>query len=185
MFLSTCWPISFHFIFMTLGLSLSPEIQMFSEVFKGVPMGRSGLMIPAYKNTLPNTHTHTQHNTVASTRKWNDIHDIALEKQTSRGILIRRCCENMKLTYRRTPMSKWDYNKAALHLYWNNTSAWVLSCKLTAYFQNTSLKNSYGGLLLPLKSFTKPWPSKHAIFKTLWISLFCPYRMAATGFKIQ
>ena len=48
---------------MTLGLSLSPEIQMFSEVFKGVPMGRSGLMIPAYKNTLPNTHTHTQNTT--------------------------------------------------------------------------------------------------------------------------
>ena len=112
---------------MTQGLSLCPEIQMFSEVFKGVSMGRSGLMIPAYKNTLPiththiqthtHTHTHTQHNTVASTRKRNDIHDIALEKQTSRGILIRRCCENMKQTYRRTPMSKWDYNKAALHLY--------------------------------------------------------------------
>ena len=155
MFLSICWPISFHFIFMTLGLSLSPEIQMFSEVFKGVPMGRSGLMIPAYKNTLPNTHTHTQHNTVASTRKWNDIHDIALEKQTSRGILIRRCCENMKHTYRRTPMSKWDYNKAALHLYWNNTSAWVLSCKLTAYFQNTSLKEQLWRVAFVTKKFHK------------------------------
>ena len=94
------------------------------------------------------------HSSVASTRKWNDIHDIALEKQTSRGILIRRCCENMKQTYR-TPMSKWDYNKAALNLYWNNTSAWVLSCKLTAYFQNTCLKEQLWRVAFVTKKFHK------------------------------
>ena len=30
-----------------------------------------------------------------------------------------------------------DYMKFAKHLYWNHTSAWVLSCNFAAYFQNT------------------------------------------------
>ena len=30
-----------------------------------------------------------------------------------------------------------DFNKAALELYWNCTSAWVFSCKFDAYFQNS------------------------------------------------
>ena len=34
-------------------------------------------------------------------------------------------------------MPKCDFNKVALQLYWNCTSAWVFSCKYAAYFQNT------------------------------------------------
>ena len=45
--------------------------------------------------------------------------------------------ENMQQIYRRTPMLKCDFNIVALQLYWNHTSAWVSSCKLAAYFQNT------------------------------------------------
>ena len=30
-----------------------------------------------------------------------------------------------------------DFNKVALQLYENRTSAWVFSCKFAAYFQNT------------------------------------------------
>ena len=33
-------------------------------------------------------------------------------------------------------MPKCDFNKVALQLYWNHTSAWVFSCKFAAYFQN-------------------------------------------------
>ena len=33
---------------------------------------------------------------------------------------------------------KLDFNKVALQLYWNRTSAWVLLCKFAVYFQNTS-----------------------------------------------
>ena len=41
--------------------------------------------------------------------------------------------------YRRTPMPKCDFNKAAKQLYWNRTSAWVFSCKFAACFpKNTS-----------------------------------------------
>ena len=34
-------------------------------------------------------------------------------------------------------MPKFDFNKAASQLYLNHTLAWLFSCKLTAYFQNT------------------------------------------------
>ena len=33
-------------------------------------------------------------------------------------------------------MSKCDFNKAALQLYWNHASACVFSCKFAAYFQD-------------------------------------------------
>ena len=39
------------------------------------------------------------------------------QKQPSRGILKERCSENMQQIYRRTPMSKYDFNKGALQLY--------------------------------------------------------------------
>ena len=37
-------------------------------------------------------------------------------------------------------MSKCDFNKVVLQHFKNYTSAWVLSCKFAAYFQNTFLK---------------------------------------------
>ena len=43
----------------------------------------------------------------------------------------------MQQIYRRTPVRKCDFNEVAKQLYWNHTSARVLSFKLTAYFQNT------------------------------------------------
>ena len=43
----------------------------------------------------------------------------------------------MQQFYKRTPMQKYDFNKVALQLYWNRTSAWLLSCKFAAFFQNT------------------------------------------------
>ena len=35
------------------------------------------------------------------------------------------------------PYPKCDFNKLALQLYWNRTSAWVFPSKFAAYFQNT------------------------------------------------
>ena len=37
-----------------------------------------------------------------------------VQKQPSRGVLRKRCSENMQQMYRRTPMSKCDFNKVAL-----------------------------------------------------------------------
>ena len=58
-------------------------------------------------------------------------------KQPSRDVLTKRCFENMRQIYRRTPLRKCDFNKVALQLYRNRTSAWVFYCKFAAYFQNT------------------------------------------------
>ena len=91
-----------------------------------------------------------------------------IQKQPSRGVLRKRCSENMQQIYRRTPcrsttsiklqqiyrrtpMVKYDFNKIALQLYWNRTSVWVFSCKFAAYLQNTfSYKNTFGQLLLKI-----------------------------------
>ena len=42
---------------------------------------------------------------------------------------------SIRLLYNFIP--KCDFNKVALQLYWNHISAWVLSCRFAAYFQNT------------------------------------------------
>ena len=59
------------------------------------------------------------------------------QKLPFKGVLEKRCSENMLQTYRRTPMLKCDFNKVALKLYWRHTLAWLFSCKFTDYFQNT------------------------------------------------
>ena len=57
-----------------------------------------------------------------------------IQKQPSRGVLRERCSENMQQNYRWTSMPKCNFDKVALQLYWNRTSAWVFSCKFAAYF---------------------------------------------------
>ena len=46
----------------------------------------------------------------------------------------------MQQIYWRTPMPKFDFNEVALQLYWNHTSAWVLSYKFAAFFRAASSK---------------------------------------------
>ena len=43
--------------------------------------------------------------------------DIHGQKQPSSGVLNKRCSENMRQIYRRTLMSKCEFNKVALQLY--------------------------------------------------------------------
>ena len=62
-------------------------------------------------------------------------------------------------------MPKCDFNKVALQLYWNRTSAWVFSCKFAAYFQNTFSQNTSGWLLLNLTL-----EGKIVIHKTIAVS---------------
>ena len=42
------------------------------------------------------------------------------QKQPSRGVLTKRCSENMQQIYRRTPMSKCDFNKVSKQHYWKH-----------------------------------------------------------------
>ena len=41
----------------------------------------------------------------------------SVHKQPPRGVLKKRCYENMQQIYRRTPMPKCHFNKAAKQLY--------------------------------------------------------------------
>ena len=42
---------------------------------------------------------------------------VTRQKQPSRGVLRKRCSENMQQIYRRTPMPKCDFNKVAKQPY--------------------------------------------------------------------
>ena len=59
-----------------------------------------------------------------------------LKKQSPRGVPRKNCSKYMQQNYRRTPMTKCDFNKVAKQLSWNRTSAWVFSYKFAAYFHN-------------------------------------------------
>ena len=54
---------------------------------------------------------------------------MAMQKQPSRGVLGKK----VFLRY----AANLQENAHVLQFYWNRTSAWVLSCKFAAYFQNT------------------------------------------------
>ena len=60
---------------------------------------------------------------------------LLFQKQPSGGVLKKRGSENIQQNYGRTPMPKRHFNKVALQLYWNRTSAGMFSCRFTAYFQ--------------------------------------------------
>ena len=44
------------------------------------------------------------------------------QKQTSGGVLIKKCSEIMQQIHKRTLMSKCDFNKVAKHIYWRIAS---------------------------------------------------------------
>ena len=56
----------------------------------------------------------------------------------------------MQQIYRRTDILHCDFNKVALELYWNNTSAWVSPVNLLHIFRTPFEQNTYRGLLLNL-----------------------------------
>ena len=62
---------------------------------------------------------------------------MSMQKQPSRGVLRKKCSENMQQLYKRTTMPKCDFNKFLKPHYLNHTSAWVFSRKFAAYYQNT------------------------------------------------
>ena len=50
---------------------------------------------------------------------------IQLQKQLSRGVIKKRCSENMQQTYRRTPMPKCDFNEVAKHNTFSLENLWT------------------------------------------------------------
>ena len=73
------------------------------------------------------------------------------QKQSSRGILRKRCSENMQQSYMRTPV-------------FSHTSAWVFSCKFAACFQNTF---SWDHLWMAASKKSRK-TIVYSMFSTLW-----------------
>ena len=63
-----------------------------------------------------------------------EINLLKFKKHPSKGVLIKRCSENMQLC-------------------WNHNLTWLFSCKFASYFQNTFPKNTYRRLLLEFNSW--------------------------------
>ena len=78
-------------------------------------------------------------------------------------------------------MTKGDFDTVAKQLYWNYTSAWALSCKSAAYFQNTFSRSSHTeeflekGVLKICGKFTGEHPCRSAIS----IKLLCNFNEIA------
>ena len=70
------------------------------------------------------------------------------KRQPFKGVLIKRCSENMQQIYRTTPMPKCDFNKVAKNfieiILWQGCSP----ANLLHIFRTTFSKNASGGLLL-------------------------------------
>ena len=59
------------------------------------------------------------------------------QKHLSRSALGKRFSESMQQIYRRTPMSKCDFNKVAKATLLKSHFGMSVSCEFAAYFQNT------------------------------------------------
>ena len=80
--------------------------------------------------------------------EFREAEGFNMQKLPSRGVLQKKCSENMQQIYRRTPMPKCSFNTAAVQLFWNHTSGWVFSCKFTAYFRTPLTRKTSERLLL-------------------------------------
>ena len=84
-----------------------------------------------------------------------------LQKHQTQPSSRKRCSENIHQIYKRTLMSKCDFNRVTKQLYWNPISAWVFSCKFAAYFQNTFF----------LEQFWRAASERHLCFRLFLIKL--------------
>ena len=74
-----------------------------------------------------------------------------LQKQPFRGVLRKRCSENMQPIYRRSPMPKWDFNKVVLlKLFYNfieiTPRYGCLPVNLLRILRTPFYKNTYGAM---------------------------------------
>ena len=66
------------------------------------------------------------------------------KKQPPRGVIRKRCSENMQPIYTRKPRPKCDFNKIPCNFIGITLRHEFSFCKFAAYFQNTFCKNIYG-----------------------------------------
>ena len=76
---------------------------------------------------------------------------------------------HMQQIYRRTPMTKCDFNKVAKQLYWNQTSARVFNPILLHIFRTPFYKNTFEGLRLFF--YNKYLKYNYYLLHYLWTNL--------------
>ena len=81
-----------------------------------------------------------------------------------RPSIVKRCSGNVQQIYRKTTMSKSDFNKVAKQLYWNHTPSWVFSCKSAVYFQNIFLQEHLWRAASEFNSMTKTYKEVYTWF---------------------
>ena len=93
----------------------------------------------------------------------------------------KNCSKKMQQIYKRTPMTKCDFNKVAKSLYWNRTSAWVSPVNLPPIFRTPFPRNTSGWLRL----CSTLWLYLHQAFTRELLYCYCvtdfwtvEYRMA-------
>ena len=73
-----------------------------------------------------------------------------IQKQPSRGVLVKRCSENTQQIYKRTPIPKCDFNKIASNFIESTLRYDCSFVNLLHIFRTIFLKNTSGGLLLDI-----------------------------------
>ena len=76
----------------------------------------------------------------------SDVLSTHIQKQFLKGVLVKRCSQNIQQINRKMPIRKHNFHGVSMQLYYgNHTSARVLSCNFAAYVQNTFIyKHTWG-----------------------------------------
>ena len=77
-----------------------------------------------------------------------EIAELVNQKHSSRGVLEKRCSENMQQIYRRTPMPKSDFNNVAKQLHWNHIFSTLFFPEHLRRAASECLKDLDGGHIL-------------------------------------
>ena len=94
-------------------------------------------------------------NTSTSRGQFQDKFNNYIEKQLFRGVLRKRCSENMQQIYKRTSMPKWDFNKIAFQFIEIALRHGCSLVNLLHIFRRLFQKNTFGWLLLSIWKFVK------------------------------
>ena len=111
------------------------------------------------------------------------ITELEAYKQPFRGILKKRCCENIKQIYRRTPTPKNDFNKVAIYQF-----ILKLNCRPLAFTSYKALlKNRRGLELVSLAHFLHDfWRKVFLLFYTIdWLNFFAWLPLLRDVFVLQ
>ena len=101
-----------------------------------------------------------------------DVIQCIFRKESSRDVPMKTCSVKMQNIYGRAPILKCDFNKVSMKFYWNQTTAWVLFCKCSAYLSNTfsqeHLWRTAYDILYRFGNFERRWHLTFLFFRTIY-----------------